>query len=86
MSAVLEGRALRHAYGPTPVLDGVDVALAPGEVVALLGPSGSGKSTLLHLLAGLLPPDAGEVATAMRASGRSRSVLKVRSNVSRSGV
>ncbi|WP_448071812.1 ABC transporter ATP-binding protein [Georgenia yuyongxinii] len=58
---VLEGRGLRHAYGSTPVLDDVDIALGAGEVVAVMGPSGSGKSTLLHLLAGLLRPSGGEI-------------------------
>ncbi|QAY64629.1 ATP-binding cassette domain-containing protein [Xylanimonas allomyrinae] len=58
---VLEGRRLGHSYGPTRVLDDVDVTIRAGEIVAVMGPSGSGKSTLLHLLAGLLKPDVGEV-------------------------
>jgi len=56
-------RDLEVAFGDLRVLDGVSLDVAPGEFVSVLGPSGSGKSTLFGVLAGLLAPDAGEVAT-----------------------
>lgn len=48
-------------FGATRVLDGLDLAVAPGERVAITGANGSGKTTLLRLVAGVLRPDAGEV-------------------------
>jgi len=49
------------SYGAVAVLECIDLAVVPGEVLAVLGPSGCGKSTLLRVLAGLEPPDRGRV-------------------------
>jgi len=49
------------------IVDGVDIDVAPGRILAVTGPSGSGKSTLLAVLAGLVQPDAGTVEPADRA-------------------
>ncbi len=51
------------------ILNGASLAIAPGELVSLVGPSGSGKSTLLHIAGLLEPPDSGEVRIAGRACG-----------------
>jgi sulfonate transport system ATP-binding protein len=58
---VAEVRGLSRAFGDRRVLDGLDLDIAPGEFIALIGRSGSGKSTLLRVLAGLDPGVTGEV-------------------------
>ena len=55
-------QALSKRYGERTVLDNIDLAIAPGEFVAIVGRSGCGKSTLLRLIAGLERPDGGRVA------------------------
>ena len=52
---------VEKAYGAVRALDGVDLTVRAGEVVAVLGPNGAGKSTLFEIMLGLLDPTAGEV-------------------------
>lgn len=59
---MLIARGLTKWFGTRRAVSDVDLELAEGERVVMLGANGSGKSTLLHLVAGVLSPDAGEVA------------------------
>src|SRR5690606_34585976 len=52
---------LRVSYGSQPVLDGVDLEIPHGGIIAVLGPSGCGKTTLLRAIAGLLPVTGGSI-------------------------
>ncbi len=58
---LIEARDVVRCFGETPALRGANLAVARGEIVAIMGPSGSGKSTLLHCLAGIYRPDSGEI-------------------------
>ena len=60
-AAAVSVRGLHKRFGDVPVLRGIDLEVAPGEKVVVLGPSGSGKSTLIRCINGLETPDAGEV-------------------------
>jgi len=60
-AAAIELRGVRKSFGSLEVLTGVDLEIAPREVVCVIGPSGSGKSTLLKCINLLQPPDAGTI-------------------------
>jgi ATPase subunit of ABC transporter with duplicated ATPase domains len=62
--ATLRTRGVTLAFGDRPILDHVDVDVAPGQRVGVVGPNGVGKSTLLRVLAGLQPVDTGRVERA----------------------
>ena len=58
---ILEIRSVSKRFGSTQALDGVSLALQPGEIHALLGENGAGKSTLIKIMTGVQQPDAGEI-------------------------
>jgi ABC-2 type transport system ATP-binding protein len=60
----LKAVGIRKAFGAKTVLDGVDLEVPAGQIVALLGPNGAGKTTLIRILATLLRPDGGSASVA----------------------
>jgi ABC-2 type transport system ATP-binding protein len=58
---IIEVRGLRKSYGKVKVLDGLDLTVKRGTMLALLGPNGAGKTTTVRILSTLLPPDSGSV-------------------------
>jgi len=61
MSAILTAKGLAAGHAGRLLFSGLDLVIAPGEITGLVGANGAGKSTLLRILAGLVPPDEGEV-------------------------
>src|SRR5690348_13199230 len=62
--AAVRATGLAKRYGELAAVDGLDLDIAPGEFLGLLGPNGSGKTTTLHMLATLIRPDAGSATVA----------------------
>lgn len=66
MTRQLETRGLSKSFAGVRAVDGVDFALAPGEIVGLIGPNGSGKTTFVNLITGVVRADAGTVRCGQR--------------------
>jgi len=62
--AAVRAAGLYKRYGELAAVDGLDLEIAPGEFLGLLGPNGSGKTTTLHMLATLIRPSAGSATVA----------------------
>jgi len=61
VAALLETRELLKRFGGLSAVDGVSLAVEPGEIRGIIGPNGAGKTTLLNLISGLYPPTGGEI-------------------------
>ena len=75
MIPTLECTALTKRFGSLAALDEVNLSIAPGRVVGLLGPNGSGKTTLIKLANGLLTPNSGEIKICGMAPGKETKAL-----------
>jgi branched-chain amino acid transport system ATP-binding protein len=83
MTPALRATGLVRRYGRSPVVDGVDLTLAPGERHALIGPNGAGKSTVLGLLAGNVRPSAGRILLGERDVTRAGAQRRARLGIGR---
>ena len=66
MSTTIQARGVGAAFGDRELFSGLDLVIAPGDVVGLVGPNGAGKSTILRMLAGVRAPDAGTITVSPR--------------------
>ena len=64
MTPTIDARGLAKRFGYVQALDGLDLTIEPGQLVALLGPNGAGKTTFVRTVATLVQPDAGVVRVA----------------------
>jgi ABC-2 type transport system ATP-binding protein len=82
MALAVECRGLVKRYGPVTAVDGLDLAISPGECFGLLGPNGAGKTTTIEILEGLNRPDSGDVTILGRRWGSHDNELRERLGVS----
>jgi len=79
MTAKVELRGVKKRFGPKVVLDGVDLSIAKGESLVVIGGSGTGKSVMIKCVLGILKPDAGQIFVdgkeVTRLSGRARDAM-----------
>ena len=79
MTAKVELRGVKKRFGPKVVLDGVDLTIAQGESLVVIGGSGTGKSVMIKCVLGILKPDAGQIFVdgkeVTRLSGRARDAM-----------
>ena len=61
MALLLNTNKISKAFGVTPLFRSVSLSIQEGDRIGLIGPNGSGKSTLLQILAGIVPPDSGDL-------------------------
>src|SRR5918911_899711 len=66
VTPLLEIRGLKRRFGGVAAVDGVDLAVLPGEILSVIGPNGAGKTTLFNLITGLIGPDDGAITFAGR--------------------
>ena len=82
MTAALEALHLRKTFGPVVAVDNVDITVASGRTVALLGGNGAGKTTTISMLLGLLLPSAGRITILGHDLARTRYAVMARMNFS----
>jgi|SRR5579883_343089 ABC-type branched-subunit amino acid transport system ATPase component len=83
MAVLLEVEDMSKAFGGLIAVNGVSLAVSPGEVLGVIGPNGSGKTTLLNLIAGTIRPDRGKIRMAGEDVTRLANHLRVRKRINR---
>jgi zinc transport system ATP-binding protein len=75
VNPVIDIRSLNFSYGSVPTLSGIDLRVAEGEFLGIVGPNAGGKSTLLKLILGLLQPQSGSISVLSRAASAASRLL-----------